>query len=86
MGIDGITDRVRLFRGAIAGVGAYLLGYLVTYLLHAGSVAERLRGFNFVVDLFGGDPIAVWQGVGWLFYRENKASASGLDPEGEADT
>jgi hypothetical protein len=32
-------------------------------------MAERLSGFNFLAELFGGQTVAVWQGVGWLFYN-----------------
>lgn len=69
MSDDSLTDRIPLVSGAVAGAAAYILGYLVTYLWQSGSVEERLRGFNFITDLFGGDPIPVWQGVGWLFYN-----------------
>lgn len=66
---DSLTDRLPLAQGAGAGVAAYLLGYLLTYVWQSGSVEERLASFNFIADLFGGDPIAVWQAVGWLFYN-----------------
>jgi len=55
--------------GAATGIGAYLLGYLIIYVTQRGSVEERFSAFNAVTDLFGGDPIPVWQGVGWLFYN-----------------
>lgn len=55
--------------GIVAGGLAWLVGYLLVYVTHAGSVAERLRGFNFVVDIFGGEPIPTWQAIGWLFYN-----------------
>lgn len=64
-----LSDRVPLVAGAAAGAAAYLLGYLITYVWQSGSVEERLQGFNFLADLFGSDPIPVWQGVGWLFYN-----------------
>lgn len=55
--------------GAIAGVAAYVLGYLVTYVLHRSNIEEDISVFNTIVSLFGGDPIPAWQGVGWLFYN-----------------
>lgn len=55
--------------GAVAGAAAYALGYLVVYVTQRGSVDERLREFNFVIELLGGDPIPTWQAVGWLFYN-----------------
>lgn len=65
----GIRERVSLVPGAAAGVGAYLLGYLVTYATQSGGIRDRLSGLNFLASLFGGDPVAAWQGVGWYFYN-----------------
>lgn len=64
-----LSDRVPFVGGAAAGVAAYLLGYLITYVWQSGSVEERLQGINFLADLFGSDPIPVWQAIGWLFYN-----------------
>lgn len=61
--------RERIGPGLTAGVVAYALGYVVTYASQGDAVAEQLRSFNFLADLLGGDPIPVWQGVGWLFYN-----------------
>jgi hypothetical protein len=69
MSTNSIADRLPFGVGAGAGVGAYLLGYLVSYVWLSGSIEERLAGYNFIAELFGGEPIAVWQGVGWLFYN-----------------
>ncbi|SHH50850.1 hypothetical protein [Halobaculum gomorrense] len=65
----GLRERVSLAPGAAAGVGAYLLGYLATYATQASAVRERISALNFLASLFGGDPIAAWQGVGWYFYN-----------------
>ena len=69
MSDTSLVDRLPLAQGAGAGAAAYLLGYLVTYLTTSGSMEERLSGFNFIAELFGGETVAVWQGVGWLFYN-----------------
>lgn len=69
MSDQSLSDRTPFVAGAGAGLVAYLLGYLVTYVAQRGSVEERLRGFNFVVELLGGEGISVWQAVGWLFYN-----------------
>jgi hypothetical protein len=69
MSTTNLSERVPYAAGTGAGVGAYLLGYLVTYVTMSGSVEERLSAFNFVASVFGGEPISVWQGVGWLFYN-----------------
>ncbi|WP_430503982.1 transporter [Haloparvum sp. PAK95] len=61
--------RDRIAPGVVAGIVAYALGYLVTYVSQGDAVEEQLRGFNFLADLFGGEPVPIWQGVGWLFYN-----------------
>ncbi|GAB6880309.1 hypothetical protein JCM17823_25830 [Halorubrum gandharaense] len=55
--------------GAAAGAVAYVAGYLVAYVTIRDDVQETLSGFSFLADLFGGDPIPAWQGVGWVFYN-----------------
>lgn len=74
MSDESFLDRLPLAAGAGAGVAAYLLGYLVTYVSQSGSVEERLQGYNFIVQLFGGESITVWQAVGWLFYNAHLVS------------
>lgn len=64
------TLRTRtVLTGAAAGFGAFLLGYLVTYVWQASRVEDLLSGFNVVAQLFGGEPIPTWKGVAWLFYN-----------------
>lgn len=65
----GIDDRVPFATGAVAGLGAYVLGYLVTYLWQSGAVRDRLRGINALVEFFGADPVPAWRAVGWYFYN-----------------
>lgn len=74
MADDTLTERLPLARGAVAGVAAYLGGYLLTYLVTSGSMEERLSGFNYVSTVFGGGSVAVWQGVGWQFYNAHFVS------------
>ncbi|WP_435093020.1 transporter [Halorubrum sp. N11] len=59
----------RIVGGAAGGAVAYVLGYLVVYVTQSTRIEEELSGINFFADLFGGDPIATWQAVGWLFYN-----------------
>lgn len=56
-----------LARGALAGVAAWLFGYLGAYVWKASEVAESLEGVGFVSRLLGGESVPVWKGVGWLF-------------------
>ncbi|GAA0538393.1 transporter [Halorubrum ejinorense] len=62
--------------GAVAGAAAYVLGYLFVYVTQSDQVEEGLSGINFFADLFGGDPISVWRGVGWLFYNAHFVDVS----------
>ncbi len=66
---DNAKQTNSIVAGAAAGAAAYVFGYLLTYVTQQNQVEERLAGFNFFADLFGGDPIPAWQGVGWLFYN-----------------
>jgi hypothetical protein len=67
---DGPTVQTRtILTGGTVGFGAFVFGYLVTYLWQAETVAERLRGFNVLAQLFGSDPVPAWKGVAWLFYN-----------------
>lgn len=65
----GTSREVGLGTGAAFGVLAYAVGYVVTFLWQSGNVENSLDGYNFVANLFGGDPIPAWKGVGWLFYN-----------------
>ena len=62
--------------GAVTGAAAYVLGYLFVYVTQSDQVEEGLSGINFFADLFGGDPISVWRGVGWLFYNAHFVDVS----------
>lgn len=64
---DGVAHRGPLARGALAGVGAWLLGYLTTYVWKAEAVSEALQGVGFVSQLLGGEAVPAWKGVSWLF-------------------
>lgn len=52
--------------GAGAGVAAWLVGYLCTYLLTAGDV-ERAP-LRQAIELLGGD-LPTWKVVGWIFFN-----------------
>lgn len=61
------TDRI--VTGVAAGIGAFLGGYLLTYVWKSAAVEETLQGFNFWAGLFGAEPIPVWKAVAWVFYN-----------------
>ena len=62
-----------LARGGLVGVAAWLLGYLVTYLLHSGSVRESLG--TTVLEFLAGDPVT-WKLIGWLYFNAHFVDAS----------
>ncbi|WP_327051993.1 hypothetical protein [Halomicrococcus gelatinilyticus] len=62
------TSSFPVASGTLAGVGAYLVGYLATYLWKAQAVTETLRPLNTVAEFFGSDPVPAWKVVGWLYY------------------
>ena len=66
---DVPVDSTSVGGGAVAGVTAYVLGYLVTFLLHRSNVEEVTEIVNAIADVFGGDTVSTWEGIGWLFYN-----------------
>jgi hypothetical protein len=52
--------------GAVAGVGAWLCGYLVTYLATIDGIQKDLRTVG--LETLVGEGVD-WQVVGWLFYN-----------------
>lgn len=55
-------------RSAVAGVLAYLVGYLLTYLWQVNAVREAISGLNLLLGVLGGQRVPAWTVVGWLFY------------------
>jgi len=64
---------VTLARGGLVGLAAWLLGYLVTFLLHAGSVREAFA--TNVLEFLAGDPVT-WKLVGWLYFNAHFVATS----------
>jgi hypothetical protein len=62
-------NRSTVGTGAVAGVVAVALEYLVVYVWTADSVQDSLAGLNAIAEFVGADPIPTWKGVGWLFYN-----------------
>lgn len=54
--------------GALGGAGAYLLGYLLTYLWKAQEYRDAFARIQPLVELFGGETLAPWKIIGWLYY------------------
>lgn len=60
-------------RGAVAGVGAWVAGYVLTYLLRADSIRQSFA--TNVLAFLTDDPVT-WKLVGWLFFNEHLVSVS----------
>ncbi|AEH38433.1 hypothetical protein [Halopiger xanaduensis] len=56
--------------GAATGLGAWLVGYAVTYLLVANDVRES--SLQRMIEGLGGEP-ATYEMVGWVFYNAHLA-------------
>ncbi len=67
------TDRfpIPAAAGTIAGIGAWLLGYLVTYLVTIDEIESDLLAQG--LQLFAADA-AAWKLVGWLFYNAHNVA------------
>lgn len=51
---------------ALAGAGAWLLGYLTTFLVTGSRIRDS--GLRRAIELFGGE-LPTWKVVGWVFYN-----------------
>ncbi|ELZ22696.1 hypothetical protein C475_16381 [Halosimplex carlsbadense 2-9-1] len=58
-------------RGLAGGIAAWILGYLVVYVLY-GSDVQNSFGSS-VLEVFTGEPVA-WKLVGWLFYNAHNVA------------
>lgn len=59
-------DGLPFVGGALAGIGSWILGYVLTYLIVAPDVRES--ALNRLVDAFEGAP-ATYEMVGWVFFN-----------------
>lgn len=59
--------------GAIAGAGAWVLGYLLTYLFVATDI--ETSPLNRLIEFFGGES-ATYELVGWVFYNAHLVTVS----------
>lgn len=59
-------DRRALLEGAVAGIAAWLVGYVLTYVVVAGEVRDS--PLHRVLEAFDGEP-ATYEMVGWVFYN-----------------
>lgn len=63
---SAVSDRLPFVEGAIAGGAAWLLGYVVTYLVVSADVRDS--SLQRVIETFGGES-ATYEIVGWVFYN-----------------
>lgn len=63
------SDRsLPVVNGALGGAGAYLLGYVITYLWKAQEYRDAFARIQPLVEVFGGETPAPWKIIGWLYY------------------
>lgn len=55
-----------LLSGMVAGIGAWIAGYVVTYLLVAPNIRES--SLNRIIEVLDGE-LATYELVGWVFYN-----------------
>ncbi len=67
-------DAATVGRGAVAGLAAFVVGYVLTYAWRAPAVADSLRGLNVLAGLLGVETVPTWKGVAWLFYGAHGAT------------
>lgn len=79
MSSESTAESRPLVESAVAGVGAWLLGYALTYLLVATDIESS--SLNQLVEFFEGES-PVYELVGWVFYNAHlvDVSYSGLGP------
>ncbi|MES3517949.1 MAG: hypothetical protein PPP58_09825 [Natronomonas sp.] len=65
MNTEPLTDRDSLLAGTVAGVGAWVVGYVVVYLIAGTRIEESV--LNRFVEAFGGES-ATYELVGWVFF------------------
>ncbi|MFD1586768.1 hypothetical protein ACFR9U_07225 [Halorientalis brevis] len=64
-------DTLPVVRGAATGAAAWVLGYLLTYVLVAPDL--RNSSLNRIIEAFDGAP-ATYEMVGWVFYNAHFVS------------
>lgn len=55
-----------LLSGTVAGIGAWIAGYVATYVLVAPNIRES--SLNRIIEVLDGEP-ATYELVGWVFYN-----------------
>ncbi len=78
-------DAPTVVRGALAGLAAFVVGYVLTYAWRAPAVSDSLRGLNFLASLLGVETIPTWKGVAWLFYGAHNVATRFPTPGGSPE-
>lgn len=84
--MNGRRRNSPVLRGVVTGAGAYVLGYLVTYLLVSNRAVAVVKEIQIAMDYgrvtlgtqLGEAGLATWKAVGWLFYGEHLVTPSSL--------
>lgn len=86
---DGLLGALPIQRGALAGVSAFVVGYVLTYLLKSGDIEDKTPDDGVMMVEVSGeetelpfsevgvDPPEVTEVVSWLFYEMHRVEMAG---------
>jgi uncharacterized membrane protein (DUF485 family) len=86
---DSLLGSLPIQRGALAGVGAFVVGYVLTYLIKSGDIKDKTPDDGVVMvevsgeetelpfSEIGVDPPEVTEVVSWLFYEMHRVEMAG---------
>jgi hypothetical protein len=86
---DGLLGSLPIQRGALAGVGAFVVGYVLTYLLKSGDIEDKTPDDGVMIAEANGeeedmifseadvDPPEVADAVTWLYYEMHNVDMAG---------
>ena len=63
-----VNDKRSVGAGFVAGLAAFLVGYLLTFLWRGRAIERSIEPLEALLSLFEAEPIGAWRVVGWLYY------------------
>lgn len=59
---------IPFIEGAVGGAGAYLIGYVITYVWKAPQYRDTFTQIQPIVEFFGAETPPPWKLIGWLYH------------------